>query len=239
MIDLSKITKETVGKLFDYSVLPKDATESDIRFGCKDAVKYGCAAFYSSSLYWVPVIKEELAGSDVLIATGINFPFGNSTPEVKAFETEKAVAAGCQALDMVMNIGALKDRRYQVVEEELKLFKTLANQKITKVILETCYLTDQEITTGCKLIEAAGIDFAKTSSGQYDGPSMEQVLLMKRTLENTSVRIKVSGVKPPRPQNAYCFIMAGAELIGTRAAPEIIEAFDQMRDIGIIPPYRP
>ena len=154
MIDLSKHTKETVGKLFDHSVLPKDVTEDDIRSGCKEAVEYGCASFYSSSLYWVPVMKEELAGSDVLIATGIGFPFGNGTPEVKAFETEKAMEAGCQAMDLTMNIGALKDRRYHVVEEELKLFKTLASGALTKVILETCFLTDPEIVEGCKLIAA-------------------------------------------------------------------------------------
>lgn len=84
----------------------------------------------------------------------------------------------------------------------------------------------------------AGIDYAKAATGQFNGPSMEQFLVMKETLKDTNVKLKVAGVKFPRPQNAYAFIMAGADLIGTRAAPAIIEALDQMREIGIVPPYK-
>jgi len=147
------------------------------------------------------------------------------------------VRMGATALDLVMNIGALRSKRYDDVKEELRVFKEAAQGNITKVIIEVNFLTDEEIATACKLIAEAGIDYAKTSSGQFEGPSMEQFLVMKETLKGTSVKLKVAGVKFPRPQNAYAFIMAGADLIGTRAAPQIIDAFDQMREIGIVPKY--
>jgi deoxyribose-phosphate aldolase len=235
MIDLSKIDRSNVGKLFDYSVLPKATTESEIRQGCREAKQYGCAAFYSATPYWTPIVKEELQGTGVLVATGIDFPFGASSSAVKAFETEKAVAAGCNAVDLVMNIGALKSGHLDAVRQELKDYVKAAGSALTKVILEVCYLTDDEIITACRLVAESGATYAKTSTGQFEGPSMQQFLLMRDTLQNTDVKLKVAGVKFPRPQNAYAFILAGADLIGTRAAPEIIDALDSMRRIGLVP----
>ncbi|MDR1515033.1 MAG: deoxyribose-phosphate aldolase [Synergistaceae bacterium] len=237
MVNLAKMDKWALGKHFDHSVLPKNTTEDDIRKGCREAVKYNCAAFYSATPFWTPVVVEELKGSDVLPATGIDFPFGASPGAVKAFEAEYAVKAGCKALDTVLNIGALKDRKHDVVKQELKDFKAAAGDALTKVILEVAFLTDEEIATACKLVAEVGCDYAKTSTGQFEGPSMEQFLVMKRTLVGTPVKLKVAGVKFPRPQNAYAFILAGAELIGTRAAVAIIEALDTMREIGLVPPY--
>lgn len=239
MINLAKLDRHGVGKLFDYSILPKQTTEKEIRLGCRQAVEYNCAAFYSASPYWTPVVKEELQGTDVLIATGIDFPFGVSPSAVKTREVECAVAAGCQSVDLVINIGALKSGHVSVVRQEIKDFVSAASGALTKIILEVCYLTPEEIVTGCRLIQEAGADYAKTSTGQFEGPDMSQVLLMRETLKNSDVKLKVAGVKFPRPQNAYAFIMAGAELIGTRAAPEIIDALDQMRAVGLVPPYAP
>lgn len=237
MVDLSKLNKWELGKVFDFSVLPKNSTEDDIRKGCRLAKQYNCAAFYAATNYWLPVMKEELAGSDVHLGVGLAFPFGANTAYMKGLETEEAVKLGATALDTVMNIGALRSKKFKDVEEELKVFKKAAQGNITKCILEVNFLTDEEIAAGCKMILEAGIDYAKTSSGQFEGPSMDQFLVMKETLKGTSCKLKVAGVKFPRPQNAYAFIMAGAELIGTRAAPEIIDAFDQMREIGIVPKY--
>ena len=239
MINLAKYDRHGIGKLFDYSVLPKQTTEKEIRLGCRQAIEYNCAAFYSASPYWTPVVKEELQGSDVLVATGIDFPFGVSPSALKVLEVERAIAAGCQSVDLVINIGALKSGHTDVVRQEIKEFVQAASGALTKIILEVCYLTDSEIVTGCRLIQEAGADYAKTSTGQFEGPSMAQVLLMRETLKGSDVKLKVAGVKFPRPQNAYAFILAGADLIGTRAAPEIIDALDQMRAIGLVPPYAP
>jgi deoxyribose-phosphate aldolase len=234
MIDLSKISKRELGKFFDHSVLPKQTTEEEIRSGCKEAIKYNCAAFYSASPYWTPIVKEELEGTDILIGSGIDFPFGMSPVELKVAEAEFAVKAGCTVLDMVVNIGAIKAKRYDITKAEIEAFKKAAQGVITKVILEVCYLKDDEIRKVCEIIKEVGIDYAKTSTGQFEGPTMQQFLVMKEALEGSKVKLKVSGVKFPRPQNAFVFILAGAELIGTRSAPEIIDGFDMMKDIGLI-----
>ena len=238
MVDLSKMDKWSLGKCFDHSVLPKDTTEAAIRRGCQEAKAYNCAAFYSASPYWTPVVKEELEGTDIHIATGLDFPFGASTVKMKGLETEEAVRLGCTALDMVMNIGALKDKNYKEVKAGLDAFVKAAEGNLTKCIMDVNFLTDDEIIAGCNLIAEAGIDYAKTSTGQFEGTSMDQFLLMKKTLKDTDIKLKVAGVKFPRPQNAYAFLLAGADLIGTRAAVAIIDALDQMREIGIVPPLQ-
>lgn len=238
MVDLSTVTAFELGKSFDQSVLPKQVTEDDIRQGCRQAVQYNCASFYSSGAYWTPVVLEELAGSDVLPAAAIGFPFGSATSSAKAREAEEAVARGNRALDTVMNIGALRSGHLDAVREETRAFREAAGDAVTKVILETCYLTDDEIWRGTEILVEAGIDYAKTSSGQFEGPSMEQALLMIEVARGSATKVKVAGVKFPRPQNAYAFLLAGVDLIGTRDAPGIIDALDQMREIGLVPPYR-
>lgn len=238
MIDLSKADKHTIARAMDFSILPKNSQEAEIREGCRITREYGFAAFYTSSAYWSPIVAEELAGTDIEVGTGIAFPFGSQTAAVKAFETEEAVRRGCTAVDLVMNIGALKDGNLKAVREELSAFKKAAGRAVTKCILETCFLKDAEIATGCKLIAETGIDYAKTSSGQFEGPSLEQFLVMRDTLVGMPVKLKVAGVKFPRPQNAYVFLLAGADRIGTRAAPEIVDALDGLRAVGLVPAYK-
>lgn len=234
MLDFSRLDRQAVAKALDYSILPKQTQEAAIREGCALTRRYGFAAFYTSSAFWTPVVCRELAGTEgVEIGTGIAFPFGSAPAAVKAFETEDAVRRGCTTVDLVMNLGALKDKNYGVVCEELRLFTGAAGSAVTKCIVEVCYLSDDEIVTACKLIAEAGIHFAKTSSGQFEGPTLEQFLLMRQTLHGTNVKLKVAGVKSPRAQNAYVFLRAGADRIGTRAAPEIVDALETMRQIGL------
>lgn len=236
MIDLSKMDKVKLAKVFDYSVLPKNTNEEAIRKGCELTCQYQFAAFYSSSAYWTPIIKEELAGyPDIEIGTGISFPFGSAPANVKAYEVEDAVKRGCTAVDVVMNIGALKDKRYAVVRDELEKFVSAAGSAVTKCIIEVCFLSDEEIAAACKLIAETGVQYAKTSTGQFEGPTLEQFMIMRRTLEGTNIKLKVAGVKFPRPQNAFAFLLAGADRIGTRDAPAIIDSLDLLREIGMIP----
>ena len=240
MLDFTRLDKRQVAKALDFSILPKQTQEAEIREGCALTRQYGFAAFYTSSAYWAPIVRDELADlPDVEIGTGIAFPFGSVPAAVKAFETEDAVRRGCTAVDMVLNVGALKDRRYELIEEELRLFVRAAGSAVTKCILEVCYLTKEEIATACQMVAAAGVRFAKTSSGQFEGPTLEQFRVMRETLKETDVKLKVAGVKFPRPQNAYVFFLAGADRIGTRAAPEIVEALDTMRAIGLVPAAGP
>lgn len=235
MIDFTQLDARTLAKTLDFSILPKQTTEAEVREGCAITRRYGFAAFYTSSAYWSPLVRDELAGmDDVEIGTGIAFPFGSAPASVKAFEVEDAVKRGCTTVDMVMNIGALKSGDHKAVAEELRLFKEAAGAAVTKCILEVCYLTDEEIATASKLVAEAGVEYVKTSSGQFEGPSLEQFLVMREAVAGTSVRLKVAGVKFPRPQNALVFLKAGAERIGTRAAPEIVDALDTLRDIGLV-----
>ncbi len=235
MADLAGLDKQQLAKFLDFSILPKNTTEKEIREGCAITRQYGFAAFYSSSAFWTPVIKEELAGfDDIEIGTGIAFPFGTVPPAVKAFEVEDAVKRGCTTVDIVMNIGALRSKDYGVVEEELQLFVKAAGTAVTKCILEVCFLADEEIATGCKMLADAGIQYAKTSSGQFEGPTMEQFLVMKKTLAGTDIKLKVAGVKFPRPQNAIAFLKAGAERLGTRAAPEIVDSLPMLLETGLL-----
>lgn len=236
MIDVTQLDARTLAQTLDFSILPKQTTESEIREGCALTRRYGFAAFYASSAYWAPLVRDELAGMDgVEIGTGIAFPFGSAPASVKAFEVEDAVRRGCTTVDMVMNIGALKSGQYAAVAEELRLFKSAAGEAVTKCILEVCYLTDAEIATGSQLVAEAGIDFVKTSTGQFEGPSLQQFLAMRDAVRGTSVRLKVAGVKFPRPQNALVFLRAGADRIGTRAAPEIVDSLPLLRQAGLLP----
>jgi len=234
MIDFQQLDGKALAKAIDFSILPKQTTEAEIREGCALTRRYGFAAFYASSAYWAPVVREELAGmDDVEIGTGIAFPFGSTPAAVKAFEVEDAVRRGCTAVDMVMNIGALKSSDCQAVAEELRMFKQAAAGAVTKCILEVCYLTDEEIATASKLVAEAEIDFVKTSSGQFEGPSLQQFLVMRDAVRDAPVRLKVAGVKFPRPQNALVFLRAGADRIGTRAGPEIVDSLEMLRNIGL------
>jgi deoxyribose-phosphate aldolase len=231
---MKRLDRKTLAKALDFSILPKHSQEAEIREGCAVTRQYEFAAFYTSSAYWTPIVKEELAGmDDVEIGTGIAFPFGCAPAAVKAFEVEDAVNRGCTAVDMVMNVGALKDGDYEAVREELRTFVEAAGAAVTKCILEVCFLTDEEIAAGCRLVAEAGVQYAKTSSGQFEGPSMQQFLVMRETLQGSGVKLKVAGVKFPRPQNAFAFLHAGADRLGTRAAPEIVDALDMMRQIHL------
>ena len=171
-------------------------------------------------------------------AVGINFAWGSGTPAVKEFETKEAISLGAKSVDMCMNVGALKDRKLDVVKDELKRFKGAAGSALTKGILDMCFLSDDDIKVACELLIECNIDYMKTATGQFEGPSMNQFLVAKRACAGAKIGLKVSGVKFPRPQNAYAFILAGADLIGTRAAPEIINAIDDMREIGLVPAYK-
>jgi deoxyribose-phosphate aldolase len=235
VLDLATIDATSLGKYFDHSVLFKYATESDIRAGCRSAVSYNCAAFYGSSPYWLPVILEEVAGTGVHAAAAISFPAGTADWRTKAAETRHAVEAGAEELDVVMNIGALLSGDVRTVQQELTAFVEEAGSCVTKVILEVAYLGDDDIRRAADAVVEAGAAYIKTSTGAYDGATLEKFIVMRDAVAGTGVKSKVAGVQPPRPQNAYAFLLAGADLIGTRAVPEIIDALDEMRRSGVIP----
>jgi len=235
MIDVKKLDKKSLAAMIDFSILPKETTKEEIIEGCHQTCEYGFAAFYSSSSFWSPLIAEQLADRpEIEVGAGLAFPFGTQTPYLKAIEVEEAVKRGCTAVDIVMNVGALRSGDLETIREELKNFVSAAGDAVTKYILETCFLNPEEIKIASELAIEAGVAYIKTSSGQFQGPSLEEVLIMREAAEGTDVKLKVAGVKFPRAQNALVFIKAGAERIGTRAGIEIVNSLDALRQGGVI-----
>ena len=160
------ITPKEIAAMLDHSTLQPWLTEADIRRGCEIALKYGTASVCARPGD-VPVLAEMLRGSPVKVCTVIGFPHGAHETAIKAAEAELAIREGCQELDMVINIGRLKGGDADYVESEIRQLADIAHRggAILKVILETCYLTDEEKVLACRLSERAGADFVKTSTG--------------------------------------------------------------------------
>ena len=188
------ITPHDIAKMLDHSTLQPFLTEADIRKGCELALKYDCASVCARPCD-VPILAEMLAGSDVKVCTVIGFPHGSHETAIKVAEAKLALEEGCTELDMVINIGKMIAGDTLYVKSEIKLLADLAHQHgaILKVILETCYLTDEQKITCCKLAEEAGADFVKTSTGYGSkGCTIDDLKLMRAAV-SANVRVKGSG----------------------------------------------
>ena len=188
------ITPHDIAKMLDHSTLQPFLTEADIRKGCELALKYDCASVCARPCD-VPILAEMLKGSDVKVCTVIGFPHGSHETAIKVAEAELALKEGCTELDMVINIGKMIAGDTEYVKNEIKLLADAAHEKgaILKVILETCYLTDEQKITCCKLAEEAGADFVKTSTGYGSkGCTIDDLKLMRAAV-SANVRVKGSG----------------------------------------------
>ena len=188
------ITPHDIAKMLDHSTLQPFLTEEDIRKGCELALKYDCASVCARPCD-VPILAEMLKGSDVKVCTVIGFPHGSHETAIKVAEAKLALEEGCTELDMVINIGKMIAGDTLYVKNEIKLLADLAHAHgaILKVILETCYLTDEQKITCCKLAEAAGADFVKTSTGYGSkGCTIDDLKLMRAAV-SANVRVKGSG----------------------------------------------
>ena len=188
------ITPHDIAKMLDHSTLQPFLTEADIRKGCELALKYDCASVCARPCD-VPILAEMLKGSDVKVCTVIGFPHGSHETAIKVAEAKLALEEGCTELDMVINIGKMIAGDHDYVRNEIKLLADAAHEKgaILKVILETCYLTDEQKITCCKLAEAAGADFVKTSTGYGSkGCTIDDLKLMRAAV-SANVRVKGSG----------------------------------------------
>lgn len=218
-------TVEEFAKLFDMAVLKQDTGEAAIRKGAQTARKYNMAAYYTCPC-WTRAVAEELAGSDVLVGVALSFPYGTLTSAMKMAEVKDALANGGTALDMVVNIGALKDGNVALVRDEIQGFVDLARGKaVTKVILEVGLLTDDEVALGTRICCECGVDFIKTSTGSDVLPDVKHLAIMKRNLSGKA-KMKLSGV-PRQFTLAACLWMLdmGVESIGTRSAADLIEQY--------------
>lgn len=209
-------------KLFDHTILKADATRKDVKRVCDEAMAYSFCSVCVNS-YYVPYVANLLHGSDVKICSVVGFPLGAMSTRAKALEAKIAVMDGADEIDMVINVGALKDRDYSVVLEDIKAVKEACGEKILKVIIETCLLTDDEKVKACELAKEAGADFVKTSTGfSSAGAKVEDVRLMRETV-GPDMGVKASGGIHDK-EFAKELVNAGANRLGTSATIEIVES---------------
>lgn len=209
-------------KLFDHTILKADATRKDVKRVCDEAMSYSFCSVCVNS-YYVPYVANLLHGSDVKICSVVGFPLGAMSTRAKALEAKIAVMDGADEIDMVINVGALKDRDYSVVLEDIKAVKEACGEHILKVIIETCLLTDDEKVKACELAKEAGADFVKTSTGfSTAGAKVEDVRLMRETV-GPDMGVKASGGIHDK-EFAKELVDAGANRLGTSATIEIVES---------------
>lgn len=203
--------KDIFGKV-DHTLLLQGATWEEIRQICEDAMAYGTASVCIPPSY----VKQahEYMGDRMTVCTVIGFPNGYNTTAVKEFEVKDAVAAGAEEIDMVINIGWVKDGRYDLVEEEIRTLKKACGDKILKVIIETCLLTEGEKIQMCETVTKAGADYIKTSTGfSTAGATFEDVALFAAHV-GENVKIKAAGGISSF-DDAREFIRLGADRLGT------------------------
>lgn len=212
-----------LARLIDHTLLKPDATEAQIRQLCHEARQYGFAAVCVNP-FWVPLCAELLAGATPVVCTVIGFPLGATFPGVKVFETQCSLAAGAREVDMVINIGALKSRRYDEVYRDILgvVQAAHATGALVKVIIETALLTDEEKVEACTLSQAAGADFVKTSTGfAAGGATVADVALMRRVVGPRMGVKAAGGIKTA--EDATALIQAGATRIGASAGVKIVQ----------------
>lgn len=214
---------EELAALIDHTLLKPDATETMVRRLCAEARQYGFAAVCVNPVY-VKLAAEELKGSPVRVATVVGFPLGATFTEVKVRETALAVAAGAAEIDMVIDLGALKDGRLRRVEEDVAAVvrEAAAGGATVKAILETTLLTEEEKVTAARLAVAAGAAFVKTSTGfGPGGATVEDVRLLKQTVGDKAGVKASGGIRTA--EAALAMVAAGASRIGTSAGVAIME----------------
>ena len=237
-IDLRDLTKHDVARMMDYAILKPSWPESEYLKGCEKVRQYGFVAYHVLPSR-LPLVVRELGAfareNAIELGAPIAFPYGSTPTRVKLAEAEQLIDMGATALDMVANIGWLKDRehaRYQAeCTEHIRLCHAAGING--KVIIEVGYLTDDEVVSATRMVVEAGADFVKTATGTGPPgfPTRAQVQLILDTLREAGGRtgLKVAGVSAPRVPNSYAFIRMGAGRIGTSSAPEVVDALPDVQ----------
>ena len=210
-----------LASLIDHTLLKPDATREEVEQLCREAAQF-CFASVCVNPNWVSLCRELLRGSGVKVCTVIGFPLGAHLPDIKAYETKRAIEQGAEEVDMVINIGALKSRDYALVEQDIRgVVAAAGGRALVKVILETALLTRDEKVMGSTLAKAAGADFVKTSTGfAGGGATVEDVQLMRETV-GPEMGVKASGGVRTK-EDAEKMVAAGATRLGASAGVKIV-----------------
>ncbi len=221
------MSANTLAKYFDHTILKPSATAAEIKLICEEAISYSFFSVCVNPVH-VKAVKTLLAGSEVKVCSVVGFPLGAHTSFIKAMETEQAISDGADEIDMVINVGALKDKKFDFVKNDIQGVVKAAGGKVVKVIIETCLLEDSEIVEACNLARKAGADFVKTSTGfAGGGATAEDIALMRKTV-GSDLQIKASGgIKTL--EDTKQMIDAGADRIGASAGVAIMK---ELQDSG-------
>ena len=216
-------TVKDILRRVDHTLLSQSATWEEIRAICDDGVKYGCASVCIPASY-VKQAAEYVAGK-IAICTVIGFPNGYSTTAAKCFEAEDAVKNGASEIDMVINIGWVKDGLYDKVLEEIKAVKAACGGKLLKVIIETCLLTDAEKIEMCRVVSDSGAEYIKTSTGFGGGGATREDVTLFKAHVAPHVKIKAAG-GIANLQDAEDFVALGADRLGTSRIVKAVKAME-------------
>lgn len=209
-----------INQYIDHTLLKPESTQEQIDHLLSEAVEYQFASVCVNPT-WVAHCSKTLAGTGVKVCTVVGFPLGANTSSVKAFETKDAIANGADEIDMVINVGQLKSGQYEVVEADIRAVVEVSQDKLVKVIIETCLLTNDEKVKACQLAVSAGADFVKTSTGfSAAGATVEDIVLMRETV-GPNIGVKAAGGARSY-EDAEAFIEAGATRIGTSSGVAIV-----------------
>lgn len=227
----AEYTAEKLAGMVDYAILDPDTTEDKILEACTLAKKYGFKGVHPNP-YWAALVADQLEGTGIETGLVVSFPFGANPTSFKVHEAQELVKIlrgrpGC--IDMVTNIGRLKDKLYKFYTEDIAEVVKVGHDAglEVKAILETAMLTDEQIRAGCECAVEAGVDFVKTSTGRGGNPAIRHVVIMRNSVP-PHVGVKFSGFGDYNPaQLAIMAIAAGASRLGTRRAPKIIEEIEQ------------
>ncbi|MAP80798.1 MAG: deoxyribose-phosphate aldolase [Aequorivita sp.] len=212
----------------DHTLLKPTATPEDIIKLCKEAKNYNFYAVCVNSCYTI-LAADELRKSDVKIATVVGFPLGAANTETKICEARQAIADGSHEIDLVLNIGFLKTGLFDIVQYEIAAIKEAIDDKILKVIIETCYLTDAEIKKASQLCKAAKADYIKTSTGFGPGGATEEAVKIMLNEAGSSLKVKASGgIRDTATAQKY--IDLGVSRIGTSSGVNIVNASNNEQD---------
>jgi deoxyribose-phosphate aldolase len=218
------VTLYQLARLIDHSLLLPELTEAEAIEGCRTAKKYHCVSVCIKPCFLELAVKE-LAGSDVAVGTVLSFPHGNGTIASKVFEAKDAMSRGATELDLVLNIGALRSGKYDLVREEVRqVVEAAAGKALVKVILENAYLSDEQKRIACKLCDEAGADFVKTSTGfAPTGCTLPDLALM---FDSVSERMQVKAAHGVKTLDQFFEVIdAGVTRVGIRFTTEILEDF--------------
>ncbi|MDO4666972.1 MAG: deoxyribose-phosphate aldolase [Streptococcus sp.] len=209
-----------LNKYIDHTLLKPDASQEQIVKLIEEAKEFDFASVCINPT-WVAFAASELKDSDVKVCTVIGFPLGANTTEVKVFEAKNAIENGADEIDMVINVGALKSQDFVLVEKDIREVVRVSGDKVVKVIIETCLLTEDEKIQACEIAKKAGADFVKTSTGfSTGGATIADVELMKRTV-GSELLVKASGGVRSY-EDVVAFVNAGADRIGASSGVEIM-----------------